>query len=420
MKKYLSLLVFIVLLCLPNFSYGQEKEKEKGKFFKALYKDFLQYGTIYGAGDARSSYESSRQDFFVERPADGDLYGIPRVIDVTEYYEFDYRWSFGIRKLARFNYERKPRNWYDGTEQQLAFTAPSSALSGLEYQFDIGKERNRGEVFDNHRYFLKWTGKYHIIKAESRAVCKINLDYKSAEARFRLPIGKKFSISAGAIYRTHERAYGYNPIEIWLNEVEYINGPDGNPYLDENGNPIEFPVNPWYSLGYLYGYSDHPVTYTDEETGEEGFDWVWRDPAGDIVAYSDIDFRNTVFADLINIYNNEQWDLIDPFGEIAPIVGFDFYHYKPNFWLHAYANWILPYHRYISGDEDFSYLNRNNWGKGGLKKDSEPEQWDDYSAGVNFGWKISRTLGIFIEGEYAKFWDSELFQSSVGLNFSFK
>ena len=419
MKNYLSLLVFILLLFLPNFSTAQE-EKEKGKFFKALYKDFLQYGTIYGAGDARSSYESSRQDFFVERPADGDLYGIPRVIDVTEYYEFDYRWSFGIRKLARFSYERKPRNWYDGTEQQLAFTAPSSALSGLEYQFDIGKERNRGEIFDNHRYFLKWTGKYHIIKAESRAVGKINLDYKSAEARFRLPIGKKFSISAGAIYRTHERAYGYNPIEIWLNEVEYINDPDGNPYLDENGNPIEFPVNPWYSLGYLYGYSDHPVTYTDEETGEEGFDWVWRDPQGQIVAYSDIDFRNTVFADLINIYNNEQWDLIDPFGEIAPIVGFDFYHYKPNFWLHAYANWILPYHKYISGDEDFSYLNRNNWGKGGLRKDSEPEQWDDYSAGVNFGWKISRTLGIFIEGEYAKFWDSELFQSSVGLNFSFK
>ena len=170
----------------------------------------------------------------------------------------------------------------------------------------------------------------------------------------------------------------------------------------------------------MYGYSDHPVTYTDEETGEEGFDWVWRDPQGQIVAYSDIDFRNTVFRDLINIYNNEQWDLIDPFGEIAPIVGFDFYHYKPNFWLHAYAHWILPYHKYISGDEDFSYLNRNNWGKGGLRKDSEPEQWDDYSAGVNFGWKISRTLGIFIEGEYAKFWDSELFQSSVGLNFSFK
>ena len=412
MKKYLGLLVFMLLLCLPNLSHGQE-EKEKGKFFKALYKDFLQYGTVYAAGDARSSYESSRQDFFVERPADGDLYGIPRVIDVTEYFEFDYRWSFGIRKLARFNYERKPRNWYDGTEQQLAFTAPSSALTGLEYQFDVGKERNRGEVFDNHRFFVKWTGKYHIIKAESRAVGKINLDYQSAEVRARLPIGKKFSISAGAIYRTHERAYGYNPIEIWLNETETWTNP-------QTGEVIEYPANPWYSLGYEYGYTDHATTYTDEQTGDTTFDWIWRDSEDRIVAYSDLDFRNTVFRDLINRFNNEQWDLIDPFGEVAPIVGFDFYHYKPNFWLHAYANWILPYHKYIAGDENFSYLNRNNWGKGGLRQDAEPEQWDDYSAGVNFGWRLSKTLGIFIEGEYAKFWDSELFQSSVCLNFSFK
>ena len=139
MKKILLLL----LALLTTFTLHSQEEKEKGKFFKSLYKDFLQYGTIYAAGDARNAYESSRQDFFVERPADGDLYGIPRVIDVTEYFEFDYRWSFGIRKLARFNYERKPRNWYDGTEQQLAFTAPSSALTGLEYQFDVGKERNR-------------------------------------------------------------------------------------------------------------------------------------------------------------------------------------------------------------------------------------------------------------------------------------
>ena len=213
MKKTI-LLILTLLFTLPIFSQ-QDSVKEKGRFFKALYKDFIKYGTVYAAGDLRSPYESERKDYFVERPADGDLYAIPRVIDVTEYFEFDYRYSFGIRKLARFQYERKPREWYDGTEQQLAFTAPSSALSGLEYQFDIGKERSRGEVFDNHRFFVKWTGKYHIVKAESRQVGKINLDYKSAEVRARLPIGKKFSISAGAIYRTHERAYGYNPIEIW-------------------------------------------------------------------------------------------------------------------------------------------------------------------------------------------------------------
>ena len=48
-------------------------------------------------------------------------------------------------------------------------------------------------------------------------------------------------LSAGAIYRTHERPYGYNPVEIWLNET------------NEWGNA----VNPWYTLGFMYGYSDH-------------------------------------------------------------------------------------------------------------------------------------------------------------------
>ncbi len=52
-----------------------------------------------------------------------------------------------------------------------------------------------------------------------------------------------------------------------------------------------------------------------------------------------------------------------------------------------------------------------------LIKDAEEEQWEDYQAGIILGWKISKTLGLFIEGEYIKFWDSEILNSSVGLNF---
>ena len=68
----------------------------------------------------------------------------------------------------------------------------------------------------------------------------------------------------------------------------------------------------------------------------------------------------------------------------------------------------------------FSYLNRNNWGKGGLRQDSTPEQWTDYSAGVSFGWKLGKSIGVFAEGEFTKMWDSELFQSTVGINYTFK
>jgi len=61
-------------------------------------------------------------------------------------------------------------------------------------------------------------------------------------------------------------------------------------------------------------------------------------------------------------------------------------------------------------------MNRNNWGKGGLRKDSELEQWEDYQAGAIIGIKLNR-FGIFIEGEYTKFWDTEIFNSSIGINY---
>jgi hypothetical protein len=399
MKKILSL----ILLLFTLLSFGQEKNN----FFKSIYKDFLKYGTVYGAGDISNSVEASEPTYFLR--TNPDVRNVtPDVENNTVVYPFDYRYGFGIRKLARFDYERKPKNFYDGTEEQLVFGAPTSAVQGLEYQFHFEKERWMGRDFTNHNFFLKHTGKYHIIKAQSRSVGKINLNYNSAEVRGRLPIGKKFSISAGAIVRGHERAYGYNPIEIWLNET------------DENGNLI----NKWTRLGYENGYTDIYYTQTviDPITGEQitTQDWYWVDENGVQVALSDFDFRERVLPGLMNEFNRRAWDLLDPWMEVAPIVGIDFYHYKRDFWLHAYANYILPYHNYIAGEEEFSYLNRNNWGKGGLIKNSELEQWVDYSAGLSLGTKISKNLGIFIEGEYSKMWDSKLYQTTFGLNYTFK
>ena len=397
MKYLFSILIALVMLMPTNVN------AQNDSFFSKVYQDFLKYGTVYGAGEIRNSVVAGSPTYFVRTNPDGSLYSIPDVVDNTPSFPFDYRYGFGIRKLARFDYERKPKNYYDGTEQQLAFTAPSSAVTGFEYQFHLEKERWQGREFDNHRFFLKHTGKHHIIKAESREVGRINLKYQSAEARARLPIGEKFSLSAGAIFRTHDRAYVYNPIEIWLNET----------------NDSGFPTNYWYELGFEYGYDD--IYYTrEDENGNEVNDWYWVDSEGNEVAQTDLEFRETIFPQLMNRFNNEVWSQLDRFGEIAPIVGFDFYHYKGNFWLHAYGNYILPYHKYVMGDELCSYLNRNNWGKGGLVEDSELEQWSDYSFGASFGWKVGKNLGVFVEGEYSKMWDSKLYQSTFGLNYTFK
>ena len=132
MKKYVGILIVLLFISPNLYSQG---------LFKSLYKDFLKYGTIYGAGDISNSIEAAESTFFLRTNSDGSLYSIPDVVDNTPVFPYDYRYGFGIRKLARFDYERKPKNFYDGTENQLAFSAPTSAFKGLEYQFHFEKER---------------------------------------------------------------------------------------------------------------------------------------------------------------------------------------------------------------------------------------------------------------------------------------
>ena len=393
MKQFITFLILLI-------SFNTIAQEEKKNFFKEIYNDFLKYGTVYAAGNIENA-QLVQPNYFIRTDPE-DFYGIPQVEDRAKYHPFNYRYGFGIRKLGRFGYEDKP-NFYNGTESNVGLSAPTSSVKGFEYVLHWEKERFNGNEFDNKRLFVRHTGKYHIAKFEARETGKINFEYMSGELRARLPIGKKFSISAGAIYRTHQRPYGYNPVEIWLNE------------MDEDGNAL----NPWYTLGFEYGYDDIFYQSTDE-FGNDIYDWYWINQDGVIVAHTDQQFRDLIMPRLLNRFNQEAWSELDAFAEIAPIVGFDFYHYKPKFWLHAYGNWILPYHKYVQGNEDFSYLHRNSWGKGGHNDLLDGEQWSDYQAGLVFGVKISKSIGLFIEGEYTKFWDSEMFNSNIGINYTFR
>ena len=394
----------LILLIVVLLSFNAQSQ-----FLKGLYDDFLKYGTVYAAGNIGNA-KLEQTKYFVRTNPD-NLYDIPRVVDQTTYHPNNYRIGVGLRKLARFGYESKP-NFYNGTENNVGLSAPTAAVKGLEYLLHWEKQRVDGNEFDNRRLFVRHTGKYHIGKFESRESGNVGFEYMSGEVRARLPIGNKFSISAGIIYRTHQKAYGYNPIEIWLNET----------MIDEYSGE-EIPANPWYSLGYEYGFQDafySSEVYNSDGTTSQIYNYLWTNDRGDIVAYTDEDFRDRIFGSLMNRFNREAWAELDAFAEIAPIVGFDFYHYKNNFWLHAYGNWIMPHHSYVEGNEDFSYLHRNSWGKGGHNDLLGGEQWDDYQAGLMFGWKVTRSIGIFVEGEYTKFWDSEIFNSNFGINITFR
>ena len=175
MKKLITL-IFILFAFNLNSQVIDNSDKLENKivreykfkkFFKNLYDDIFKYATIYVAGDMKNAYETQYPDYFIRTNPDA-LYAIPRVEDQTVYHPFDYRAGFGIRKLARFDYEVKGNNYYDGTENNKALSAPTAAVKGFEYLFHWEKERQRSDVFTNSRYFLRHTGDYHIVKIEQR------------------------------------------------------------------------------------------------------------------------------------------------------------------------------------------------------------------------------------------------------------
>jgi hypothetical protein len=370
----------------------------------------LSTSTVYFSTNVSKSIEEEKTDFILPPRVSDNLIDIlyqianmnegVKLKNYTKKFPFDYRVSFGIRKLARFDYERKPFNYYDGNEVQLAYTAPGSAVPNIwEYQFHIEKERWRGEPYNNHRFFIKHTGNYHVFKVESRKVGKINLNYKSADIRGRFSVGKKFHVSAGAIVRAHKRAYGYNPAQNRLEEVGWKQFAYERGYNDDV--PLQATLLDYPSIKYPLWMDD--LEFSKVET----------------FVPSNFLFLDQVLPDLLIDYNKEELKKLPMFAEISPIVGLDFYHFKKKFWLHAYGN-LMPYHTYFRGDKDKSYLNRNNWEKGVLKEGLSPKQWLDYSAGWNMGWNIKKNFGVFIDSEYSKMWASELFNSMLGINYQFK
>ena len=106
MKKIILVLFAAVIAVSAN---AQEKKK--------LFKDFLKYSTIYVSGDIKNSKENA-PNYFVRTNPNGSLYDVPVVVDGTDYYEHDYRYGFGIRKIARFDYEMKGKQ-YDCKEDYI-------------------------------------------------------------------------------------------------------------------------------------------------------------------------------------------------------------------------------------------------------------------------------------------------------------
>ena len=320
--------------------------------------NLIKFATFYGAVNGGTSI------------SDVDTYSITNGLDKTVIKTpFDYSVSLGVRKIARFGYESR-NTFYDGTESTVSDASTLGKVNGFEFLFEIDYRRQLGINYIYQNHFLRYVADNYIVKMEYLQDGFADIEYFEMSERYRYKLGKKLSLNIGAAQRFAE-PYGYDPLGDWVLS---------------NGN-----------LHYTY--------LAIEEMGYnvDVFNQIYTNPSGEVVANSVEVWEEVVIPTILNDYVTGKRDELSRRLEYSLVLGFDFYHYEKNFWLHSWGN-LMPYH--VNTKDEFSYHNYN-----------DGKQWMDYSGGLIFGHKFNKHLGVFLEGKFNKYWNRTWHDFSVGVNY---
>ena len=337
----------LILFLLPLFTFSQDID----------FKQYIKFSTFYGAINGGTSI-SDVETFSVINGLETSTIETP----------FDYSITLGVRKIARFGYENKAQTFYDGTETSWSDGANIGKRNGLEYLFEITYKRQMGEEFVDQNHFVRWVDNRYILKGEYLEDGFADIKYFETSERYRHKIGDKLSFNIGAVQRLSE-PYGYNPLDIWK--------------LDNGG------------IHYTY-------LALEEGYNVDVYNSIYTNPDGEVVANNVEVWEAVIIPEVLSNYTERKRNELNNIMQHSLVIGFDFYHYKKDFWLHSWGN-IMPYH-YDDGNE-YAYHEYNNG------------QWYDYSGGLIFGYKLSKSLGTFIEGKYNKYWNREWYDFKLGINY---
>ena len=323
----------------------------------AQIKNFFKYSTFYASASMSSP--------FVER---NDYIAVDKGYqDVTRIHDYDYNVTFGLRKIARFDYEYKVKTWYYGTERAVADNVLIGNAVGWEYLLNYSFIRSRGESFTDQNFWVRYLGDKFVTKAQYTDNQKVKLKYTSLDARYRMSKGN-WDITMGTAFRVHP-AYGFLPIsDFWTPGQSTFN-----------------------QLAADFGYSTQYVNGN----------WHWFNN-DELIATSNDEFFKHYFGDAVASFNERELDKLGLQKEISLVFGLAYYKYTEKFWLHAWAN-VLPYH-YGLDDYSFEYSQDNL-------------EWMEWDTGMIFGLRINKHFGIFIEGTHQRYWMKPVYECKFGFNY---
>tara|TARA_R110001599_G_scaffold31979_3_gene105839 strand:+ start:180 stop:1220 length:1041 start_codon:yes stop_codon:yes gene_type:complete len=343
MNIKMKYIILTILICFSTVADAQIK-----KYFK--------FATFYGAVNGGTSI------------SDVDVYSVTNGLQTSVVQTpYDYNIALGVRKIARFGYENRS-TFYDGTEDSWSDGASIGKVSGLEFLFELDYKRLQSQNYVDQHHFIRFVDNKYILKGEYLEDGFANIKYFETSERYRCKVTKKLSFNIGAAQRLSE-PYGYDPLQQWLL-------PNGDIH--------------YTYLAIMEGYTVD--VYANE----------YKDPNGNIVATNSEVWSAVVVPTILREYTERETNSLDLLLQHSVVIGFDFYHYKKDFWMHTWGN-LMPYH-YDDGNE-YSYHKY------------EGKQWLDYSGGVIFGYKYNKNLGTFFEGKYNKYWNKEWYDFKLGLNY---
>ena len=338
--------LIILFLLVSNLAHCQD-------FLKKTFK----FSTFYVAANGGTSI------------SDVDVFSVTDGLQTqTIKTPFDYNFTFGVRKIARFGYENRANTFYDGTESSFSDAATIGKVKGFEFLFEADIKRQEGVDYLDQNHFLRYVAPKWIFKTEYVQDGFADIEYFEASQRYRHKINNKLSLNAGVLERFAE-PYGYDPLEAWTLATGDIH---------------------YTYLAIQEGYNI------------DVYNSIYTNPSGEVVATNVEVWEAIAVPSMLSDYVARKKDELPVQWNYSLVLGFDYYHYTKSFWLHGWGN-LLPYH-YDLGNE-YSYHNYVG------------DQWYDYSGGLIFGYKINKNLGIFAEGKYNKYWNREWYDFKCGVNY---
>ena len=139
-KRLIILLTIILTACsTPKKCCSQTSGLEQAR-------SLLKFSTFYAAINGGTSL------------SDVDVFSVDNGLSTqTISTPYDYNFTIGLRKIARFGYENKAQTFYDGTESNYSDAATVGKVKGVEYLFEADFKRQEGVDYIDQHHFIRYS-----------------------------------------------------------------------------------------------------------------------------------------------------------------------------------------------------------------------------------------------------------------------